>query len=451
MPLMVFVYFSQFLDKNLISYASIMGFPVKGIWYNNVAQAFYMGFLFWMFPTQWIGQKLPLGKYLGANIVVWGVLVMLHAECKSNGGFYALRFVIGMLEACVSPTLILMVSSWYKQDERATRIGLFYFGNLSTSVVGGAAAYGMTFYKGSYTPWKLLYLVFGALAIVCGILVVFFLPDSINTAYFLTQEEKVAAFERIRLDQGGTHNKKIKRYQIKETFTDIRTWFMFIIIMCIGIPNGGNSAFSNIITVTFGWSERESLLFNMPRTAIGGFAVVFGGWLSDRLKDRMSLVLLFTIPTLIGMIIMTTMQYSGDKGVLLFSQLVQDLSAPAFPLCYSWNASNTGGYTKKTTVNSFTLFTFGVGSVVGTYIFLPKDAPGYIPGKAAIVVLTAINMLTCVAMAYTNMRWNKQKRAQLAELKEQNGWGDEDVQKQREKAGFMDLTDKENVFFVYTR
>jgi MFS transporter, ACS family, allantoate permease len=165
----------------------------------------------------------------------------------------------------------------------------------------------------------------------------------------------------------------------------------------------------------------------------------------------MTLILIFTLPTLIGMIIMTTMQYSGQKGVLQFAQLFQDLSAPAFPLCYAWNASNTGGHTKKVTVNSFTLFTFGVGSVVGTYIFLPKDAPGYIPGKAAIVVLTALQMALCVVMAYINVRWNRLKKAELARLVEQNGWSEEDVQKEREKAAFLDMTDRENVYFTYTR
>lgn len=45
MPILVFVYFTQFLDKNILSYASIMDFPVTGILYNNVAQAFYMGMI----------------------------------------------------------------------------------------------------------------------------------------------------------------------------------------------------------------------------------------------------------------------------------------------------------------------------------------------------------------------------------------------------------------------
>ncbi|KAK5127272.1 hypothetical protein LTR08_004461 [Meristemomyces frigidus] len=362
------------------------------------------------------------------NIILWGVLVMLHAVCKNFAGFYALRFFLGMLEACVSPSLILIVSMWYKQNERAVRIGWFYAGNLSTSVVGGAVAYGVTFYEGSIAPWKLLYIILGALAISCGIIVLCFLPDSPKTASFLSEEEKVAALERVRLDQAGTHNKHIKRYQIVETFKDVRTWVMFIIIMCLG-----------------------SLLLDMPRAAIGGFAVVAVGWLSDRINDRMTLVLLFTLPMLIGMVIMTTMQFSGKKGVLEFAQLFQNLAAPCFPLCYAWNASNIGGHTKKVTVNAFTLFTFGVGSVVGTYIFLPRNAPGYISGKAAIVVLTVVMMVACAVMAYINVRWNRQKKVELEQLIAANGWTEDDVMREREKAAFSDLTDMENVFFNYTR
>jgi len=226
---------------------------------------------------------------------------------------------------------------------------------------------------------------------------------------------------------------------------------MFLIIMATGIPNGGNSAFSNIITKSFGWTSRQTLLLDMPRAAIGGVAVVGVGYLSDRLNDRMTLILIFTVPTLIGMILMTTLQNSGQKGVLQFAQLFQNLSAPGFPLCYAWNASNTGGHTKKVTVNAFTLFTFGVGSVVGTYIFLPQDAPGYIPGKAGIVVLTVLMMVCCALMAYINTSWNKQKKATLEKLIADNGWTEEDVEREREKAAFLDLTDRENVFFTYTR
>lgn len=44
-------------------------------------------------------------------------------------------------------------------------------------------------------------------------------------------------------------------------------------------------------------------------------------------------------------------------------------------LLYAYNASNTSGHTKKVTINAMTLASFGLGNIVGTETFLPKDAP----------------------------------------------------------------------------
>ena len=82
---------------------------------------------------------------------------------------------------------------------------------------------------------------------------------------------------------------------------------------------------------------------------------------------------------------------------------------------------------------------------------MPANAPGYIPGKASIVALTAVMMATCVVLAFVNVRLNKQKKAQLERLIAENGWTEEDVKKESERVAFLDLTDKENVFFTYTR
>ena len=38
---------------------------------------------------------------------------------------------------------------------------------------------------------------------------------------------------------------------------------------------------------------------------------------------------------------------------------------------------------------------------------------------------------------------NKKKRKHIEELKARNGWTDEDVQREREKHAFLDLTDKQ--------
>lgn len=94
-PITAAVYFTQFLDKTSLNYASIMGFPVTGQDYNLVSMAFYLGFIVWEFPTVYIAQKLRLGKYLGVNIIIWGVVLLCHAFANSFQAFFALRFILG--------------------------------------------------------------------------------------------------------------------------------------------------------------------------------------------------------------------------------------------------------------------------------------------------------------------------------------------------------------------
>ena len=52
------------------------------------------------------------------------------------------------------------------------------------------------------------------------------LPDSPVHARVLTKEERIAALELVRDDQGGTENKKLKKDQVWEALTDIRTWLI---------------------------------------------------------------------------------------------------------------------------------------------------------------------------------------------------------------------------------
>ena len=96
-----------------------------------------------------------------------------------------------------------------------------------TQVFGGFVAYGISFYDGHrLAPYKIIYLLLGGLAILVGLCVLIWLPDSPVHARVLTMEERIAALERVRDDQGGTENKKWKKDQIIEALTDVRTWLI---------------------------------------------------------------------------------------------------------------------------------------------------------------------------------------------------------------------------------
>lgn len=79
-PLLACVYFLQFLDKTTLSYTSVMGLRtdthLKGQDYSNLSMLFYIGFLAFEFPTQYLAQKLSrLSLYLGVNIMLWGIVL----------------------------------------------------------------------------------------------------------------------------------------------------------------------------------------------------------------------------------------------------------------------------------------------------------------------------------------------------------------------------------------
>ncbi|KAF5393880.1 hypothetical protein D9757_000097 [Collybiopsis confluens] len=443
-PLCAAVYFTQFLDKTSLNYASIMGLPIIGQNYNLVSMAFYLGFLVFEFPTVYLSQKTRVAKYLGINIILWGVILMLHSVGTSFGAFFALRFLLGMCESCVAPILLIIISMFYKKDEQARRISWFYVMNGLTQVFGGFIAYGISFSDDPHlAPYKVIYILLGALAIIVGLSVLMWLPDSPIEAKFLTEEERVAALERVRDDQGGVANRTIKKAQILEAFTDIRTWLVVLTTGMTSIPNGALSNFSNIIVKSFGYTSKQTLIVSTPAGAVASLMTLFCGWYSDRENERMIPIIFALVPTIVGAAMLIALNDSGKKGALLFATYLIGTFGSALSTVYAYNASNTSGHTKKSTVNAMTLLTFSLGNIIGTEIFQPKDAPAYIPGKIAIMVLLTIQLGICLLLRWINLRLNKNKRALIEEIKASRGWTDVDIQKERERHAFLDLTDKE--------
>lgn len=86
LPYLAVCYAFFYIDKTTLSYAAIFGIRedlnLVGDRYNWLSSVFYFGFLAWAFPTNFLLQRLPVGKYLGANIFLWGVFLMLQAAAK---------------------------------------------------------------------------------------------------------------------------------------------------------------------------------------------------------------------------------------------------------------------------------------------------------------------------------------------------------------------------------
>ena len=97
------------------------------------------------------------------------------------------------------------------------------------------------------------------MTVVVGFLVFLYLPDSPVKAMRFSDAERVAAILRVKENQSGTQNAKIKRSQVIESFKDLRVWLIALSVMLTSIPNGGLSNFSSILLTTFGYSSRQAV------------------------------------------------------------------------------------------------------------------------------------------------------------------------------------------------
>ena len=103
-PLLASVYFLQFLDKTTLSYTAVMGIRTNthlvGQDYSNLSMLFYIGFLAAEVPTQYLAQHISrLGRYLGINIMIWGLILGCHAACTTFAGLSVVRVLLGVFES----------------------------------------------------------------------------------------------------------------------------------------------------------------------------------------------------------------------------------------------------------------------------------------------------------------------------------------------------------------
>ena len=211
LPYLAVCYAFFYIDKTTLSYAAIFGIRddlhLVGTQYSWLSSIFYFGFLAWALPTNLLIQRLPVGRYLGFNICLWGVFLMLQAAATNFASLAALRALAGAAEACSDPSFMLITSMWYTRRQQPVRMGLWYTANGFGIALGGLLGFGIGNIKGGLPSWKFEFIIIGALCMIWGVVMFIFLPDSPVTAKGLTLREKRIAIERLRENQTGVENK----------------------------------------------------------------------------------------------------------------------------------------------------------------------------------------------------------------------------------------------------
>jgi MFS family permease len=398
-------------------------------------------------------QRFRIGKYLGVNIFMWGVLLMLQACARNFTELAVLRALSGAAEACSDPSFMLITSMWYTRRQQPVRIGIWYTANGLGIAGGGLLGYGIGHIKGSLPSWKYEFLIIGALCTIWGVVLFCFLPDSPVTAPRLTQQEKRWAVERLRENQTGVENKHLKLYQVREAFCDYKIYLFFLLGLVGNIPNGGISNFGTIIIQGFGFSTLVTTLMQVPYGFIIGCSILTCVFLNNYVsrngkQSRCIFILIFLIPNICGAFGLRFVPANQGVARLICYYLTGPYNA-AFVLILSLQTANIAGHTKKVVTNAVLFLGYCTGNIAGPFFYKTEEAPQYPLGIWSMIVSHLIEVVLVLTLRFLLARENR-KRDRLQGITGSETEEEKMVrERERDATAFSDMTDRENLNFRY--
>ncbi|OJJ83123.1 putative MFS allantoate transporter [Aspergillus glaucus CBS 516.65] len=447
LPYLAVCYAFFYIDKTTLSYAAIFGIVedlnLHGTQYSWLSSIFYIGFLIWAFPTNFLMQRLPIGKYLGVNIFMWGVFLMIQAACNDFKTLAVLRALGGAAEACADPGFMLITSMWYTRREQPVRMGLWYTANGLGIALGGLLGYGIGNIKGALPSWKYEFIVIGSLCSAWGIVMFIFLPDSPVTAPGLDQRQRRMAVERLKENQTGIENKHLKPRQVLEAFLDYKLYIFFLLGIVSNIPNGGISNFGTIIIQGFGFSTLVTTLMQIPYGVLIAISILVCVYLNDRFENRRCVfILIFLLPNIAGSFGLRFVSADQMVGRLICYYLTGPYNA-AFVMILSMQVANTAGHTKKVVTNAVLFLGYCTGNLAGPFFYKDAQKPLYELGIWSMIVSHLIEVVLIISLGFL-LRWENQRRDRIQSQME-GGLEGRDL----DATAFLDLTDRENLNFRY--
>jgi MFS family permease len=378
-------------------------------------------------PTSLLIPRLPVAKYLAVNTLFWGVVVALTSACFNYSGLLVVRFFLGVAEATITPAFMFITSTWYTRDEIPVRTAIWFAGNSIGGLLASILAYGIGHVEHPLRPWMWMFIILGLTTFVWAFALLAFLPSSISTASFLTEEEKELISHRvITAGTGRTEGTSWNRDQAVECFRDPKTWHLLAIAFLTQIPNGGIQNFANLVIESFGFTALQSTLVNIPFSIIGGATVTYTGWLAGKFrKVNCILIALILAFAGTGSALIHARIYHISQATQLLGFFLLAVGPGALPLTMSLAQSNYKGVTKKMTMTGSMFVAYCVGNIAGPHLFRASEAPAYETSFRIILICYALAATLALSLhvylRVENKRRDRQEGRVLRDVAAQSG------------------------------
>jgi ACS family tartrate transporter-like MFS transporter len=290
LPFLCLVYMTSHIDRANVGFA---GLNMTGeLHFSNEvfgfgAGIFFFGYCLLQIPGAVLAQRWSARKWIAAVMIGWGLLASLTGLIQTATQFNIIRFLVGLAEGGLFPAVVVYLTHWFRQEDRAKAVaGLMVASPAASAVSGLIAGPLLGLHWLGVSSWRWLLILEGLPALIGGIVTLFYLTDRPRDARWLSEDEREWITEEIEREN-REKEKGQPRISILQTFGKP-------IVLALAFSNFGiNIAFYGLVI----WLPKivqkfpglttwqVSLAASIPYLCAIP-AMLIAGWHSDRTGER---------------------------------------------------------------------------------------------------------------------------------------------------------------------
>ncbi|KAK7419040.1 hypothetical protein QQX98_003542 [Neonectria punicea] len=413
-------FFTKYLDQQSLTNAFVSGMREDlNLWGNElnyITATFWASYCGAMIPACYFMTRYPANIVLPSLELGWGLATFGLAWVKNVESVYAMRFFVGLFECCSFTGTIYVIGSWYKPNEIARRVALFFISSpLGTMFAGYLQAAAYTNLNGvhGHAGWRWLFIIDGIITL--GIVFIGFVifPDvpSRKKPWTLTHDEHALAQKRL---DGLTAPPQLElSTSIFKRVLGRWHFYAFVLlwtILDLNVQPGGQP-FSLYLRANSPdiYSIVQVNTLPTATSAISIVAALAAGVAADRLGRFWVPAVITTVPVLVGMILLNVW-HVGEKGRLA-AFMLQGFMAPMSPMSMSWATVIMANDAEERAIVTASMNAIGQGIMAGAQVglFPATGAPRWIVGFKSSLGTTIVQVFVIFGILYLSTRDAKAK------------------------------------------
>ncbi|KAJ3999316.1 major facilitator superfamily domain-containing protein [Lentinula boryana] len=414
LPIVVLLYLLAFLDRGNVGNAKILGMVedanLTGLSYNILSAVFFIPYCIGEVPSNIMLKIVRPSRWRELIYDIQCTSVTLMCLCNSFRSLLIARLFVGLTESALSPGILFYLSTWYPRRYLAWRVGVY----VTASVLAGEALLKLRRYGiermdnlGGLHGWQWIFGLEGIVTVLVGLISLFFIHDSVQSANFLTISEKDYLQRAIARDSSEVLVHLDRKF-IWQAFKDYRTYIHSLCFLGIMIPLYSLALFLPTLVHELGYRAIDAQLFTVPPYALSCVCTLVCAYISDRLNLRGPLIIFAALLGIIGFIILLCSSSSTLGYIGMFFATAGVFSADAV-FC-TWFSTAYSGETKRAVAIAIINGAGNLGGVLASFVYI--NSKSFYIGYSVNIGCLAATILVTGFMIWEFNRANRLKERQ---------------------------------------